>query len=185
MQGLIPLSRRLIGAAVISLMLALAALSGHGGSGDDEIALTPVAAAASANGNPQTLTLIEVSVPKNDRPLGDFRFDRPPRPGDRFVVTNALFKEGKRVGHVRVFHTFVTGFGPGFAHKATVLFVAQAYLPGGTMLIEGYGQVKADGPSTLSFPILGGTGSYASVRGHLNLRNLTENKTQLKFHLLP
>ena len=140
---------------------------------------------ASAIPGPQTLSLIEVSIPRNDRPLGDFRFDRPPAAGDRFVVTNALYKEGKRVGHVKVFHTFVTGFGPGFTHKATVLFVAQAYLPGGTMLVEGYGQINADGPSKLSFPILGGTGSYANVRGHLDVRNLTENKTQLEFHLLP
>ena len=185
MQRLFPLSRPLFGAALISVTLALAVLSGYGGTGGDEIALAPEAAAASAISNPQTLSLIEVSIPKNDRPLGDFRFDRPPAAGDRFVVKNALFKEGKRVGHIRVFHTFVTGFGPGFVHKATVLFVAQAYLPGGTMLIEGFGQVKADGPSKLSFPILGGTGSYANVRGHLNLRNLTENKTQLMFHLLP
>jgi hypothetical protein len=134
---------------------------------------------------PRTLRLVEVSIPKNDTPLGDFRFDRPPASGDRFVVTNALFRDGKRIGRVKVFHTFVTGFGPKFARKATVLFVAQAYLPDGTILAEGYGQVSANGPAKLSIPILGGTGSYANVRGDLDVRTLSENKTQLDFHLLP
>jgi hypothetical protein len=140
---------------------------------------------ASAIDGPQTLSLIEVSVPKNDRPLGDFRFDHPPASGDRFVVTNALYSNGERVGHVRVFHTFVTGFGPRFTRKATVLFVAQLYVPGGSLLVEGYGQVNADGPSKLSLPVIGGTGSYANARGDLSLRTMSENKTRLEFRLLP
>ena len=140
---------------------------------------------ASAVDGPRTLSLIEVSVPKNDRPLGDFRFDRPPASGDRFVVTNALYSKGERVGHVKVFHTFVTGFGPRFTRKATVLFLAQAYLPGGSLLVEGYGQVHADGPSKLSFPVIGGTGSYANARGDLSVRTMSANKTRLEFRLLP
>ena len=74
---------------------------------------------ASATTQPQTFSLIEVSVPKNDRALGEFAFDRPPASGDQFVVKNALYKNGARVGHVRVLHTFITGFGPDFKHKAT------------------------------------------------------------------
>jgi hypothetical protein len=140
---------------------------------------------ASAIAAPQTLTLIEVSIPKNDRPLGDFRFDRPPAPGDRFVVTNALHKGGKKVGRIKVFHTFVTGFGPRFTRHATVLFLAQAYLPGGTLLAEGYGQVNPNGPSALTVPVVGGTGGYANVRGSVDVRNITDNKTRLDFHLLP
>ena len=61
----------------------------------------------------------------------------PPASGDQFVVKNALYKNGARVGHVRVLHTFITGFGPDFKRKATVLFVAQLYLHGGTMLGRG------------------------------------------------
>ena len=140
---------------------------------------------ASAVDGPRTLTLIEVSIPKNDRALGDFSFERPPASGDRFVVTNALTSEGKRVGQVKVFHTFVTGFGSRFDRKATVLFVAQAYVPGGSLLAEGYGQVSADGPTKLSIPVLGGTGSYANVRGELKVRTLSQNKTRLEFRLMP
>ena len=140
---------------------------------------------ASAASSPQTITLTEVSIPKNDRPLGDFAFDRAPTAGDQFVVKNALFENGARVGYVRVLHTFITGFGPRYDHKATVLFVAQAQLPRGTVLMEGYGQVNADGPSTLRFPIVGGTGAYADARGYLDVRNRTETKTTLVFHLAP
>ncbi len=140
---------------------------------------------ASATSGPQKFSLIEVDVPKNDRPLGDFQFDRPPTGGDQFVVKNALYQDGARVGRVRVLHTFITGFGPDFTHKATVLFVAQMYLRGGTLLAQGYGQVNPDGPSRLTFPIVGGTGKYADVRGSVNVRNLSENKTKLEFQLLP
>jgi allene oxide cyclase-like protein len=143
------------------------------------------ALSASAVDGPQTFSLLEVDIPKNDRPLGDFRFDRPPTGGDEFVVTNALYDKGTRVGRVRVLHTFVTGFGQRFEHRATVLFVAQLYLRGGSMLVQGYGQVSPDGPSKLRLPIVGGTGRYANVRGHLDVRNLSERKTKLDFHVLP
>lgn len=143
------------------------------------------ALSASAVDGPRTFSLLEVDIPKNDHALGDFRFDRPPTGGDQFVVTNALYDKGTRVGRVRVLHTFVTGFGPRFTHRATMLFVAQLYLQGGTMLVEGYGQVNPDGPSKLRFPIVGGTGRYASARGYLDVRNLSERKTKLYVHLLP
>ena len=140
---------------------------------------------ASAADSPRTFTLLEVDIPKNDRPLGDFTFDRPSAGGDQFVVKNALYRDGTRVGHVRVLHTFVAGFGSDFAHKATVLFLAQMYVPGGSMLAQGYGQVSPDGPSNLTIPIVGGTGTYADARGYVNVRNLSERRTRLEFHLQP
>jgi hypothetical protein len=84
-----------------------------------------------------------------------------------------------------VLHTFVTGFGQDFSHKARVLFVAQLFLRGGTILVQGYGRVNADGPSKLTFPIVGGTGRYAGVRGSIDVRNLSESKTRLHLTLLP
>ena len=98
-------------------------------------------------------------------------------------------QRGARVGRVEVLHTFVTGFGPEFSHKATVLFVAQVYLPAGTILVQGYGQISpGGGPARFTFPIVGGTGTYANVRGYVNLRQLgdgNQGKTNLTFHLLP
>jgi allene oxide cyclase-like protein len=140
---------------------------------------------ASATDGPRTLTLIEVSLPKNDRPLGDFTFDRPPMGGDQFIVRNALFQNGRRVGRVEVLHTFITGFGSTFSRKARMLFLAQLYVRGGTILVEGYEQVAADGPAKLTFPIVGGTGRYADVRGSINVRTLSENKTRLDLALVP
>ena len=81
-------------------------------------------------------------------------------------------------------HTFVTGFGRNFSHKATVLFVAQLYLPGGTLLLEGYGQVSPDGPSRITFPVIGGTGIYANVGGYMNFRNVGESTRRLEIHLV-
>ena len=154
------------------------------------VAVTVVPTTASAIDSPQTFTLLEVSLPKNDRPLGDFSFDRPPAPGDRFATTNALYrldgaKRGARVGRAQVMHTFVTGFGRNFSHKATVLFVAQLYLPGGTLLLEGYGQVSPDGPSRITFPVIGGTGIYANAGGYMNFRSVGESTRRLEIHLVP
>ena len=153
------------------------------------VAVTVFATTAGAIDSPQTFTLVEVSLPKNDRPLGDFSFDRPPAPGDRFTTTNALYrvngaKRGARVGRAQVMHTFVTGFGRNFSHKATVLFLAQLYLPGGTLLLEGYGQVSPDGPSRITFPVIGGTGKYANARGSMNFHNVGESARRLEIHLV-
>ena len=58
------------------------------------------ASSASAISSPQTFSLLEVVSPKNERPLGDFTFDRPPVAGDQFSVTNALYRwAGAREGH--------------------------------------------------------------------------------------
>src|SRR5215831_20404416 len=93
---------------------------------------------ASATGGPTTITLHEVSIPKNDRALGAFTFDRPPVAGDEFVSKNVLYEGGARVGHSEILHTFITGFGPKFTHKGTILFVAQVFLQRGTLLVQGY-----------------------------------------------
>jgi hypothetical protein len=45
------------------------------------VAATIFATTASAIDSPQTLTLLEVSLPKNDRPLGAFPSIDRPRPG--------------------------------------------------------------------------------------------------------
>jgi hypothetical protein len=151
------------------------------------------ATSATALSSPKTFSLLEASGPNSFQPLGDFTFDRAPVGGDQAAVRNTLFKwagtkKGARVGHDQVLITFITGFGSGFTHKATVLYVAQVYLPGGTLLIEGYGQISPDGPSKVVVPIVGGTGIYANAGGYLNVRDLgngNQNKSNLEFHLLP
>ncbi len=147
---------------------------------------------ASAISSPQTFSLLEVSSDVQ-LPIGDFTFDRPPVGGDQFAFANNLYKwagtkKGARVGHDKGLATFVTGFGSDFSQKATALFTAQAYLPGGTILIQGFGQINPNGPSKYTFPIVGGTGIYDNVRGYINVRDLGNgqgSKTNLEFHLLP
>jgi hypothetical protein len=131
---------------------------------------------ASALTGPRSFSLLDVSR-NTDQPIGDFRFDRPPRGGDQFAFTDDLYrwagtKRGAHVGIVRGLGTFIDGFGERFSHKGTVLFVAQAYLPGGSLMIEGYGQVNPNGPSRFVFPVVGGTGIYANARGTVTVRDL-------------
>ncbi len=147
---------------------------------------------ASAIGGPQTFSLLEVSPPDSEQPLGDFSFDRPPVGGDQFALANELYKwagtkKGARVGRDQVLITFITGFGPDFSQKATALIVAQAYIPGGTILVQGYALLDPDGPLKARLPIVGGTGAYANARGYLDVRDLGDgstNKTNLEFHLM-
>ena len=141
------------------------------------------ALSASATSGPTTITLHEVSIPKNDRALGDFTFGRPPVAGDQFVSKNALYEGGARVGHSEILHTFITGFGPKFTHKGTILFVAQVFLQQGTLLVQGYGQVDPNGESRFTLPVVGGTGAYSGARGYLNVRKVSDSKTTLEFRL--
>jgi len=149
------------------------------------------ATSASAINSPQTFSLLEVNT--SDQPLGDFTFDRPPVPGDQFAFAANLYKwagtkKGARAGHDKGMATLVTGFGSDFSQKATALFVAQVYLQGGTVLIQGFGQINPDGPSKYTFPVVGGTGKYDNVRGYIVVRDLGNgqtDKTNIEFHLMP
>jgi hypothetical protein len=150
------------------------------------------APAASALKEPRTFSLLEFDA--TETPLGDFTFDRAPAPGDQFTETNVLYRwagakgKGTRVGHDRVLLTFVTGFGAKFTHRATILAIGQMYLPDGTLLAEGYGNIPADGPHRFELPIVGGTGVYANARGYMTTQGLGNGhtpRTRLDFYLLP
>jgi Dirigent-like protein len=176
----------LVAAALVSLgaLAVVAPAAGLiGGRLAGAASPTPAADSASAFTSSRAFSLIEVSIPKNERPLGAFTFDRPPVGGDQFAVKNALYMKGARVGRVEVLHTFITGFGSDFTRKATMLFETQIYLQGGTMFVQGYGQVSANGPTKITFPIVGGTGAYANARGYLDFRTLGGPKSKLEFHL--
>jgi hypothetical protein len=131
---------------------------------------------ASGLSAPRNFSLLDVSR-NTDQPIGDFTFDRPPRPGDRFAFTDDLYrwagtKRGAHVGIVHGLGTFIIGFGDKFTHKGMVLFTAQAHLPGGSLMLEGFGQINPNGPSKFVFPVIGGTGIYANARGTVTVRDL-------------
>jgi hypothetical protein len=150
------------------------------------------ATSASAISSPQVFSLLDVSS-NNEQPIGDFTFEKPPVGGDQFAFADPLYKwagtkKGAWAGHLQVLATFVTGFGSDYSRKATVLIDAQAYLQGGTVFAEGYGQLNPNGPSKFRLPVVGGTGTYANVRGYVNVRDLgngQDGKTNIEFHLLP
>lgn len=147
---------------------------------------------ASALNNPQLFNLLDVSS-ESSQLINGFAFDRAPRGGDQFAISDDLYKwagtkRGARAGRVQGIGTFQTGFGRDFSQRATVLFVAQAYLKGGSVLIQGYGHVNPKGPSKFTLPVLGGTGIYANVRGFVIVRDLGNGdlgKSNVEIHLLP
>jgi hypothetical protein len=151
------------------------------------------AASGLALTSPKVFSLLDVSSQTASEPIGGFTFNRAPVAGDQFAIADDLYKwagikRGARAGRVRGIGTFQTGFGPNFSRPATVLFVAQASLPGGTVLVQGYGQVKPHGPSKFTFPVIGGTGIYANARGYVVVRDLgtgDSNNSNVDFHLLP
>jgi hypothetical protein len=145
---------------------------------------------ASALDSPRVFSLLE--LPGAERSLG-FEFDQPPRGGDQFGFVDPLYRwagteRGARVGRVEVMATFQTGFGADFSQHAAVLIIAQAYIPGGTVLVQGYGRINPDGPSKFTLPVIGGTGIYENARGYVKVRDLgngNSGKSNVQFHLLP
>jgi hypothetical protein len=150
------------------------------------------ASAASGLSSPKTFSLLDIS--SNDvQPINGFTFNRAPQGGDQFAIKDDLYKwagtkKGARAGHVKGIGTFLTGFGSDFTQNATVLFTAQAFIQGGSILVEGYATQRADGPSTFVLPIIGGTGIYANARGTITVRNLGNgqgNNSNIDVRVLP
>ena len=141
---------------------------------------------------PQDFDLLDVSRNVTE-PIGGFEFNRAPAAGDRFAIEDDLYrwagtKRGALYGHVVGLGTFQTSFGADFSHPATVLFQAQAFLPGGTVFVEGYGRTNPNGPSHFTLPVIGGTGAYENARGWISVRDLgngESSKSNVHVHLIP
>jgi hypothetical protein len=147
------------------------------------VAFTAVATSASSPSvTKQALSLFAVNGEQHG--LNGFNFQRPPRAGDQTARTDVLFKwdagrRGARIGHAELIITSKTDLGP---RGAVGLLVAQMFLAGGSLFVEGYTRFGgAEKPS--SFPILGGTGSYATASGYVISRPLGQGRTKLDLHL--
>jgi len=150
------------------------------------VAALVAATSASALNKPEVLNILE--LPEGFTPLtASLDFTRL-KPGDGFAFVQGLYtwagvKRGKRIGHIDgscVIVSPISATGAGKAHC-----VANAFLPGGQILFQGY-QPFTPGPGTFTYPITGGTGHYANVRGWVRIRDIgTSGKEADVFHLLP
>ena len=141
-------------------------------------------ASASAAGNPKVFSLIAVDNGKG-QPFNGFMFDRAPRAGDQFPISENLYKwagakRGAKVGSDHGAATFMTVTkSGGFAS-----FNVQLNLVGGTILVGGMGPI-AQGGTTYTLTVIGGTGKYAGAHGSVKVRDLRGNDENLDFNLLP
>jgi hypothetical protein len=145
---------------------------------------------ASAISSPQVLRLLAVDS-QTSQPMNGFMFDRAPRAGDQVGITENLYKWARTKGGVRPragrdvgIITFLRVSNSG--ETSTALIEVQAYLSGGTVFVEGVAQF-ANGLTTFTLPVVGGTRKYDNVRGHLRVKQLpgSVDKEALEFHLLP
>jgi hypothetical protein len=86
--------------------------------------------------------------------------DAPPSPGDYFVLSNKLFRDGDRVGSL--FATCLFPKGAGSSASIPLLCTGSYKLPGGTLV--GTALLKSDDPVN-HIAITGGTGRYAGMTG--------------------
>jgi len=152
------------------------------------VAVAVWAASASAISSPQVFSLLAVDT-QTSQPVNGFNFERAPRAGDQSGLTENLYKwagtkRGTRVGHDKGIFTFLDVSGSG--ETSTALITVQLYLRGGAILVEGVAKF-ANGPTTFTLPVIGGTGNYDNVRGYVSVKQLpgSVNKEALEFHLLP
>jgi hypothetical protein len=146
---------------------------------------------ASALDKPQDFSLLDVS--ESFQPISGFAFNRAPHPGDRFAITDGLYKwagtkRGARVGHIEATCMFTRiPSATERSFSASALCTGQIYLPAGQLLVEGFVRFS-NGPSNIQLPVLGGTGGYANARGSVHIRDIgggDSGKSNVDLHLLP
>jgi hypothetical protein len=147
------------------------------------------AASASAISSPQTFVLLAVQSQRQLPPINGFTFQHHPKGGDAVQFQDNLYKwagskRGARAGRD---HGVVTFLVNNRSAGGSVFGTVQFYLPGGTILVEGIFHFPGSGPAKFTLPIIGGTGTYANVRGYINVRDLgdgNQNKSTMEFHLV-
>jgi len=120
---------------------------------------------------PQKLNFVDVT--ENNHVIGGFEFNRAPTGGDSFASTDGLYKwagtkRGARAGRLETYCTVMYESDAGFTGFCT----GQAFLPSGTVLAQGFVRFSFNGPARFSLPVVGGTGTYANVRGSVRVRDL-------------
>ncbi len=147
------------------------------------LAVAAGAISASSTSTPPVLSLLDVNGKQHG--LSGYHFQRAPRAGDQTARTDRVYawaggKRGARVGRAELIILSKTDL----SRKGAVgLLTAQVFLQSGSLFVEGYAHFGGS-EQPASFPILGGTGSYATARGYVVSHPLGGGKTTLEFHLL-
>lgn len=146
-------------------------------------ALVMVVSSASALTRPQTFSLL--SVEAGGAEIDNFNFQRAPKAGDRFALTDNLYKwvgknRGARVGRVEGLCTFTRVTAPIFGAHCVASFL----LPAGQIYVGVFVRFT-EGPLDFDAPVLGGTGGYANARGFVHIEDLGQGKSNNEFHLVP
>jgi len=151
------------------------------------VAALVAATGAPALSKPEVLNILE--LPEGGTPLSPHLDFIRLKPGDSFAFVQGLYtwagvKPGKRIGHIDGSCEIVSTLSPSGVGKTHC--VANAFLPRGQILFQGFQRIGG-AHATFTFPITGGTGHYANVRGWVRIRNLTPGgeKAADVFHLLP
>ena len=133
------------------------------------LALAAVLAASSAAGysaaaaKPPTLKLLEVAHSFVGEDGFNANANKPPAVGQAVAIRGGLYKlvrhkQGARVGGVHVECTFTDSTGGSVC-------VAVLTLPAGKLVVSG--RTPANPTVAYALPIVGGSGRYAHVRGHV------------------
>jgi hypothetical protein len=139
----------------------------------------------SAVSKPETVVLR--GLPERFEPLEGFSADGLPSTGARAIFTERLYelkgtKTAARIGRTEGLCTVIGTWGN--SHRAPAYCVASYSLPGGKILVAGFGPFPV-GPGGSKVPIVGGTGAYANARGYVKVRDLPGFRTNNEIHLLP
>ena len=140
------------------------------------LAATLLAApAASAITAPETIRLVDVQTRSEELDGLSFESNTPPRTGQRFVFTDALYrwqgsKRGRQIGRLEGICTFTKVDPERFAVTASCN--AYVYLPAGKLLINGFVTFSEQGGPVFRLPVLGGTGRYSNAHGTATIREL-------------
>jgi hypothetical protein len=132
----------------------------------------PAVSSGGDDGNDRHRTIRVVSVNTEEAfvDVGEANFSL----GDEFVFTSKLMRHGKQVGHTGVVCTITS------VTNEESQCVGTAQFRAGQITIQG---LMAGEPTSFKFPITGGSGAYQGAEGELQVRELSDTRELLTFHL--
>jgi hypothetical protein len=169
--------QKLILSAILALLLAVASVSlafaGGGGSNGDK--------------NGDDVRILEVTT----RTLQEAEVDSPPAGdsvGDRFVFSEAVFRDGERVGMTGgdcVLVLFRPGGDPaGEPETFLAQCLATVSLPQGQITVQGLVDFARPGGGPFTLAVTGGTGAYRTAHGEVEITEESAQVDRLKFELI-